>query len=102
MLSGKVPYHYIRAQAAVVILVHSGTLPRRDMGVPGLNDDEVWGFINMCWASPTRRPSISEVSNFVHQYHARLVSSRSELQTMWSDPQPIKVRLKPIMPTITI
>ncbi|KAF7980407.1 hypothetical protein HWV62_38220 [Athelia sp. TMB] len=72
MLSGKIPYYYIRAQAAVVILVHSGTLPRRPERVQGLSDDKVWGFINKCWSAPSQRPTIAEVSAFVHGYHARL------------------------------
>lgn len=93
MLSGNVPYHYVRAQAAVVILVHSGTLPRRPKRVQGLNDDRVWDFINRCWSSPTQRPTIAEVSTFVRNYHAGLASSPVAPESPWYDQDSIEVCL---------
>jgi hypothetical protein len=34
-------------------------------------NDELWEFINRCWAEPARRPNIGEVSAFIQQYRAR-------------------------------
>ncbi|KZP30021.1 kinase-like protein [Athelia psychrophila] len=93
MLSGKIPYHYVRAQAAVVILVHSGTLPRRPKRVRGLSDDRVWAFINRCWAAPAQRPTIADVSAFVRGYHARLVSHPVDPVAPWYDQDAVEVRL---------
>lgn len=63
VLSGKIPYHYIRSDVTVVIELHNGNNPRR----PTENwvTDGVWEFINRCWAEPSERPAVREVYQYM-------------------------------------
>ncbi|KIM89876.1 hypothetical protein PILCRDRAFT_44473, partial [Piloderma croceum F 1598] len=64
VLSGHVPYSYLLRDAQVIIEVHKGVKPRRPK--TALVTDQLWCFINLCWADdPTDRPDIEEVSKSV-------------------------------------
>ncbi|KAJ7715268.1 kinase-like domain-containing protein [Mycena metata] len=78
ILSGRIPYHYLRKDAQVVIELHKGNKPRR----PAVSfvTDAQWSFIQHCWASdPLQRPDAAEVMRAVgalHRSHASLESPR--------------------------
>ncbi|KAJ7743325.1 kinase-like protein [Mycena metata] len=74
ILSGRIPYHYLRQDAQVVIELHKGNKPRR----PAVSfvTDAQWAFIQRCWASnPLQRPDAAEVMRAVgalYRSHASL------------------------------
>ncbi|KAJ7743314.1 kinase-like protein [Mycena metata] len=68
ILSGRIPYHYLRQDAQVVIELHKGNKPRR----PAVSfvTDAQWAFIQRCWASdPLQRPDAAEVMRAVGALH---------------------------------
>ncbi|KAJ7715264.1 TKL/TKL-ccin protein kinase [Mycena metata] len=68
ILSGRIPYHYLRQDAQVVIELHKGNKPRR----PAVSfvTDAQWSFIQHCWASdPLQRPDAAEVIRAVGALH---------------------------------
>ncbi|KAF9525854.1 hypothetical protein CPB83DRAFT_858745 [Crepidotus variabilis] len=59
ILSGRIPYHYIRTDAQVVVQLHQGVRPRR----PAISfiSDSQWDLIQLCWDSTVQnRPSAAE------------------------------------------
>lgn len=68
ILSGRIPYHYIRTDAHVVIELHKGHKPRRP--AQSFVTDAQWAFIERCWMDdPNDRPDIEEVSRSVRAMH---------------------------------
>ncbi|KAJ7030108.1 TKL/TKL-ccin protein kinase [Mycena alexandri] len=68
ILSGRIPYHYLRQDAQVVIELHKGNKPRR----PAVSfvTDAQWSFIQHCWASDLlQRPDAAEVIRAVGALH---------------------------------
>ncbi|KAK0201152.1 TKL/TKL-ccin protein kinase [Desarmillaria ectypa] len=60
ILSGRIPYHYVRTDAQVVIELHNGKKPRRP--APSFVTNAQWDFIQRCWADdPQERPDIGQV-----------------------------------------
>ncbi|KAJ7500959.1 TKL/TKL-ccin protein kinase [Mycena galericulata] len=60
ILSGRIPYHYLRTDAQVVIELHRGHKPRR----PAVSfvSDAQWSLIQRCWAEDAQaRPGSGEV-----------------------------------------
>lgn len=68
VLTGKVPYHYYKNDAQVLVALSRGLRPARPDGPP--IDDVQWEFMQRCWASQGKRgykndrPSIEEVVEF--------------------------------------
>jgi len=74
ILSGRMPYHYIRTDAQVVIQLHQGVKPRRPAST--FVDDDQWGLIQKCWKDPPEdRPSASRVVAMTRE----LVEKRSSI-----------------------
>jgi len=69
VLSGQIPYHYMKSDGQVVINLYYGITPKRPN--TARTTDELWDFIGKCWAEPTERPTIGQVSIFVHQYRSQ-------------------------------
>ncbi|KAJ7278948.1 TKL/TKL-ccin protein kinase [Mycena rebaudengoi] len=68
ILSGRVPYHYLRTDAQVVIEIHRGNKPRRP--AESFVTDDQWALIQRCWAAdPDARPDISEVNSAIQALH---------------------------------
>jgi hypothetical protein len=64
MLSGMIPYHYLRTDALVIIELHNGVKPRRP--APRYITDEQWAFIERCWSDNVEdRPNIEDVCEIV-------------------------------------
>lgn len=62
VLEGKVPYHYIRRNVAIINLVSRGIKPKR----PEVVGDSDWDFIQSCWLDDMeRRPSDEDILEFV-------------------------------------
>ncbi|KAF5317546.1 hypothetical protein D9619_013145 [Psilocybe cf. subviscida] len=60
VLSGRMPYHYLRTDAQVVMQLHQGIRPRRPASV--CVDDDQWKLIQSCWQETLqKRPSANEV-----------------------------------------
>ncbi|KAK0471351.1 TKL/TKL-ccin protein kinase [Armillaria novae-zelandiae] len=60
ILSGRIPYHYVRTDAQVVIELHNGKKPRRP--APSFVTSSQWDFIQRCWADdPQERPDVGQV-----------------------------------------
>ncbi|KAG7442683.1 uncharacterized protein BT62DRAFT_935709 [Guyanagaster necrorhizus] len=59
ILSGRIPYHYVRTDAQVVIELHNGKKPRRP--APSFVTNAQWDFIQRCWADdPQERPDVGQ------------------------------------------
>ncbi|KAG2069805.1 kinase-like protein [Suillus decipiens] len=59
---GKVPYHYICNQAAIINSISHGKIPRR----PSVIIDSDWSFMQTCWLRDMeRRPSDEDILEFV-------------------------------------
>ncbi|KAF9013173.1 hypothetical protein BDQ17DRAFT_1342921 [Cyathus striatus] len=72
ILTGRVPYHYIRTDAQVVIELYQGKKPRRP-AASFVNDNQ-WFLIQKCWADgPDNRPIISEVQSSVALLYSKCV-----------------------------
>jgi hypothetical protein len=69
VLTGKVPYHYYKNDAQVLVALSRGLRPARPDEPP--IDDVHWEFMQRCWASQNKRaskndrPSIEEVDDFL-------------------------------------
>ncbi|KAK0462909.1 TKL/TKL-ccin protein kinase [Desarmillaria tabescens] len=60
ILSGRIPYHYVRTDAQVIIELHNGKKPRRP--APSFVTNAQWDFIQRCWADdPQERPDVGQV-----------------------------------------
>jgi len=71
-LSGKLPYHYLRRDAEVLLELTRGLQPSRPSEVA----DEHWSLISRCWADePVARPGISDVSQWVRKQYLTFSSS---------------------------
>jgi hypothetical protein len=63
ILSGRMPYHYLRTGAQVVMELHQAVKPRRP--APSFVDDGRWSLIQ-CWTDPpSGRPDIWDVRETV-------------------------------------
>ncbi|KAL0570232.1 hypothetical protein V5O48_011740 [Marasmius crinis-equi] len=68
ILSGRIPYHYIRNDAQVVIELHRGIKPRRP--APLFITDPQWALVIRCWADdPEKRPTIAQVLRELQALH---------------------------------
>ncbi|KAJ7688637.1 kinase-like domain-containing protein, partial [Mycena rosella] len=75
ILSGRIPYHYLRTDAQVMIEIHKGNQPRRP--ATSFVTDAQWALIQRCWAADAdARPDCAEV---VHEIQA-LHGASSEFQ----------------------
>ncbi|KAJ3517430.1 hypothetical protein NLJ89_g512 [Agrocybe chaxingu] len=60
ILSGRMPYHYLRTDHQVVIQLHQGIKPRRP--ATSFVNDSQWDLIQQCWKDPPEsRPSAEEL-----------------------------------------
>ncbi|GLB38631.1 putative protein tyrosine kinase [Lyophyllum shimeji] len=60
VLSGRMPYHYIKTDPQVIIELHRGNKPRRPAQT--FVSDAQWAFIQRCWDDDAgKRPDIAEV-----------------------------------------
>ncbi|KAJ7325546.1 kinase-like protein [Mycena albidolilacea] len=68
ILSGRIPYFYIKGDAQVVIEIHKGNKPRRP--AQAFVTDAQWGFIQRCWAADAaERPDAEEVGRAMRALH---------------------------------
>jgi len=69
VLSGKIPYFYIKHDTRVIGQLLKGITPKR----PSITwiTDELWDFISGCWAEPQERPTITKVRDFIQDYGAQ-------------------------------
>jgi hypothetical protein len=68
ILSGRMPYFYIKTDAQVVIEIHKGNKPRRP--AQSFVTDAQWAFIQHCWAAdPDERPDCAEVGRAIKALH---------------------------------
>ncbi|KAK0213720.1 TKL/TKL-ccin protein kinase [Armillaria fumosa] len=59
ILSGRIPYHYVRTDVQVVIELHNGKKPRRP--ATSFVTNAQWDFIQRCWADdPQERPDVGQ------------------------------------------
>ncbi|KAF8437649.1 kinase-like domain-containing protein [Boletus edulis BED1] len=87
VFTGKVPYHYYKNDAQVLVALSRGLRPARP-DEPSI-DDIHWEFMQKCWASQSKwssknfRPSIEEVVDFLSVAigDARSEKSRPEITT---------------------
>ena len=70
VLTGKIPYHYYRNDAQVLVALSRGLRPARPVEPP--IDDVHWEFMQQCWASQKSkqtsknvRPTIEEIVSFL-------------------------------------
>ncbi|KAG9217667.1 hypothetical protein CCMSSC00406_0003644 [Pleurotus cornucopiae] len=75
ILSGRIPYHYIRADAQVVIELHKGNKPRRPSD--SFVTSAQWQFIQRCWGDELEeRPRIEEVCVAMKEFHRHCLEHR--------------------------
>ncbi|KAF8169113.1 hypothetical protein K438DRAFT_2024728 [Mycena galopus ATCC 62051] len=68
ILSGRMPYFYIKTDAQVVIEIHKGNKPRRP--AQSFVTDAQWAFIQCCWAANAEeRPDSGEVERAIKALH---------------------------------
>jgi hypothetical protein len=68
ILSGRIPYFYIKGDAQVVIEIHMGNKPRRP--AHSFVTDKQWAFIQRCWAADAaERPDAEEVGRAMRALH---------------------------------
>ncbi|KAJ8090389.1 hypothetical protein AAF712_006676 [Marasmius tenuissimus] len=68
ILSGRIPYHYIKSDAQVVIELHKGSKPRRP--APLFVTDPQWALVLRCWADdPEKRPVVAQVLRELQALH---------------------------------
>ncbi|KAG0691860.1 kinase-like domain-containing protein [Suillus ampliporus] len=63
VLSGKVPYYYIKQQMQIVVMVVDGKRPRRPED-PQIAEEH-WNMIECCWSARNVRPSSEDILRFV-------------------------------------
>ncbi|KIJ11645.1 hypothetical protein PAXINDRAFT_84205 [Paxillus involutus ATCC 200175] len=67
VFEGKIPYHYVKRDAQIIMDISQGINPRRPME-PAI-DDRDWELIQRCWRhEPHSRPSDEDVITFVGAY----------------------------------
>lgn len=76
VLSGKVPYHYIKQPIQIVLLVVDGKMPRPPED-PKIADNH-WNMIQSCWGLPNDRPFSQDILTFV-------TTQRSKHKIGWSN-----------------
>ncbi|THV01710.1 hypothetical protein K435DRAFT_775967 [Dendrothele bispora CBS 962.96] len=75
ILSGRIPYHYVRNDAQVIIELHKGNKPRRPAAL--FVTDMQWAFIQKCWHDvPDQRPTAMEVLAEVKELHKASLEHR--------------------------
>ncbi|KAI3608695.1 hypothetical protein WG66_003719 [Moniliophthora roreri] len=68
ILSGRIPYHYVRNDAQVVIELHRGNKPRRP--APLFVTDQQWALIMRCWEDDLeKRPDVNQVLGELQVLH---------------------------------
>ncbi|KAJ6542835.1 TKL/TKL-ccin protein kinase [Mycena capillaripes] len=68
ILSGRIPYFYVKTDAQVVIEMHKGNKPRRP--ATSFVTDAQWAFIQHCWdADPEQRPDSAQVMRSIKALH---------------------------------
>ncbi|KAJ8077351.1 Rho guanine nucleotide exchange factor [Marasmius tenuissimus] len=82
IFSGRLPFHQVKQDVAVVTCVMRGERPTRPVDIPGFqSSDKLWTVIEQCWkAEPSERPSAVAI-------HGRLVEIESRLQEVPSTTQ---------------
>ncbi|KIM73779.1 hypothetical protein PILCRDRAFT_828831 [Piloderma croceum F 1598] len=91
VLTGQVPYHYIKSDLQVVFEIHKGLHPRcpTDESV----NESHWDFITRCWSDHAsgNRPSMAEVLNYVQTHASKALWSQYPFSnssfTLPSNPQ---------------
>ncbi|KAG1763623.1 kinase-like domain-containing protein [Suillus occidentalis] len=63
VLSGKVPYYYIKQQMQIIVMVVNGKKPKRPEE-PKIAEDH-WSMIERCWSPCNVRPTIEDLLNFI-------------------------------------
>lgn len=63
VLSGKVPYYYIKQQMQIIVMVVDGKKPRRPEE-PQIADEH-WNMIEHCWNASNVRPTSEDILRFV-------------------------------------
>ncbi|KAG2344396.1 kinase-like protein [Suillus weaverae] len=63
VLSGKVPYYYIRQQMQIIMMVVDGKKPRRPEE-PKIAEEH-WSMIESCWGPCNVRPTVEDLLRFV-------------------------------------
>ncbi|KAF7975055.1 hypothetical protein HWV62_10553 [Athelia sp. TMB] len=64
-ISGKIPYHEVKSDAAVLVAVAQGIHPHRPDNA--IMPDHYWRVISRCWEKPDSRPSAEEISHEIHE-----------------------------------
>ncbi|KAF7969054.1 hypothetical protein HWV62_28392 [Athelia sp. TMB] len=64
-ISGKVPYHEVNSDAAVLVAIAQGIHPHRPDNA--IMPDHYWQVISKCWEKPESRPSAEEISHEVYE-----------------------------------
>jgi len=72
VLSGKVPYYYIKQPIQIILMVVDGKVPRRPEE-PKIADVH-WNMIQSCWRAPDVRPSSEDILSFVTAQRSLLQS----------------------------
>ena len=69
VLSGRLPYYYLKSEAHILMELHNGNQPQRP-DEPCIADTH-WHFIQQCWTSPdeARRPRIEDICQFVQEQY---------------------------------
>ncbi|KAG2360654.1 kinase-like domain-containing protein [Suillus spraguei] len=63
VLSGKVPYYYIKQQMQIIVMVADGKKPRRPEE-PKIAEEH-WNMIERCWSPCNIRPTIEDIVRFI-------------------------------------
>lgn len=63
VLSGKVPYYYIKQQMQIIMMVVNGKKPRRPEE-PTITEEH-WSMIERCWSPCDARPTIEDILIFI-------------------------------------
>lgn len=63
VLSGKVPYYYIKQQMQIIVMVADGKKPRRPEE-PKIAEEH-WNMIERCWSPCDVRPAIEDIVKFI-------------------------------------
>jgi len=70
VLSGEVPYQYLRSDGQVLLELSKGIRPRRPSSA--CITDFLWDFISDCWhMQPDARPSMIDISQRMRVFHQR-------------------------------
>jgi len=82
ILSGRIPYHYIRNDAQVIFELARGKKPRRP--APSFVTDAQWTFISRCWLDdPVLRPEVEEVANTIQALLRASLDFRRHTGSVW-------------------